>query len=77
MQNQMKIVVNCATGEVQEVPLTSQELEQMEKDRIAHEQELADRQKADAEQQALKDSAKAKLIAGQPLTEAEAAVLIA
>jgi len=42
---------------------------QAEADRLAQEQ-------AEADRQALKDSAKAKLIAGEPLTAEEAAVIV-
>ena len=71
-----KLVANCQTGEIQEVPLTAEEIAQLEADATQVEQEhLA--QKAEAQRIAdLKSSAKAKLIAGQPLTEEEASVLV-
>jgi hypothetical protein len=72
----MKVVVDCATGESVTVPLTAEELEQREIDRLAYEAQEAERIQAEAELQALKDSARAKLVAGQPLTEAEAATLV-
>jgi hypothetical protein len=71
-----KLVVNCETGEQTEIPLTAGELAQMETDRVAYEAQEAERLAAEAELKALKDSAKAKLVAGQPLTEAEAATLV-
>jgi hypothetical protein len=71
-----KVIVNCATGESTIVPLTPEELEQREIDRLAFEAEEAQRIEAEAELKALKDSARAKLVAGQPLTEAEAATLV-
>lgn len=46
-----KIVVNCTTGEVQELELTAEELTQREADRVAHEieqAELESKAKADA-----------------------------
>jgi formylmethanofuran dehydrogenase subunit B len=71
-----RIEINCSTGERTEIPLTPEELEeraamaaQAELDRIAQEeaaQALAD----------LKASAKAKLIAGLPLTAEEADTLV-
>ena len=71
-----KLIVDCATGEQKYVPLTAEEIAereemaaQAEADRLAREEEeqrLAD----------LKAGAKAKLIAGQPLTEEEAALLL-
>ena len=70
------IEVNCATGEVVERELTAEEIAareemaaQAEADRLA--QEAADQAKAD-----LKASAKAKLVAGQPLTADEADTLV-
>lgn len=69
-------IVNCATGEVSIVPFTEEEIEQRLRD-------VADFEKREAERQAqiqktieLKESAKAKLIAGEPLTEEEAAVIV-
>jgi hypothetical protein len=71
-----KIIIDVSTGERQIVELTDAEIAereamaaQAELDRIAEEeaaQALAD----------LKASAKAKLVAGEPLTEEEAAVLV-
>jgi aspartokinase len=72
----MKVIVDCSTGESVTVPLTAEELEQREIDRIAYEAEEAERIQAEAELQALKDSARAKLVAGEPLTEEEAATLV-
>lgn len=71
-----RIEVNCTTGEVTEVELTTQELEQREADRVAHEAELTARAEAKAIADALKASAKAKLIAGEPLTAEEANTLV-
>ena len=71
-----KIIVDCSTGIQTEVPLTEEEVAewnarkvQAEADAIAE----AEAAKALAE---LKTSAKAKLVAGEPLTEEEAAVLV-
>lgn len=70
------IEVNCETGEVTERPLTAEEIEaneaaaaQAEADRLAAEE-------AAAALAALKTSARSKLVAGQPLTEEEAATLV-
>ena len=71
-----KIEVNCTTGEVTEVELTTQELEQREADQVAYEAELTARAEAKAIADALKASAKAKLIAGEPLTAEEADTLV-
>ena len=59
----MKVIVDCSTGESVTVPLTTEELEQRELDRIAYEAEEAARLAAEQEQEALKASANAKLAA--------------
>lgn len=71
-----KLIVDCSTGERQVVELTDEEIAereamaaQAEADRLAQEQ-------AEADLQALKDSARAKLVAGEPLTSEEAGVLV-
>jgi hypothetical protein len=56
-----KIVVNCATGETTEIPLTQAELEQRELDRLAFEKAEADNLKAETQKAALQASANAKL----------------
>ena len=71
-----KLVINCATGERKQIPLSAEELAQREADRIAAEAAEAERLQAEADLEALKASAKAKLISGVPLTEAEAGVLV-
>lgn len=72
----MKLVVDCSTGEQTYVPLTAEELAQAELDRIASEAAEAERLAAEEALTALKASAKAKLVSGQPLTEEEASVLV-
>ena len=71
-----KVVVNCADGTSEIIPLTEAELEQREADRLAWEAAEAEREAAAAALATLKASAKAKLIAGEPLTEAEADTLV-
>jgi hypothetical protein len=71
-----KVIVDCSTGESSIVPLTEAELEQRELDRIAFETAEAERLAAEEALATLKASAKAKLIAGEPMTEAEASVLL-
>jgi hypothetical protein len=71
-----KLVVDCATGEQKEIPLSSEEIAQREADALAWQEAETARLAAEAATDALKASAKAKLIAGEPLTEAEASVLI-
>lgn len=57
-------------------PLTAEEIAQREIDAKAWADQQAAEEAAVAERDALKASARAKLIAGQPLTEAEAALLV-
>ena len=72
----MKTVVDCATGEVKSVPLTAAEIAQRDQDAAAFAAQKAAEEAAAATKAALKESAKAKLVAGEPLTEEEAAVLV-
>jgi hypothetical protein len=71
-----RIEINCTTGEVTEVPLTAEEIAQREADIIASTARLAEEAAAEAAHAALKASAKAKLVAGTPLTEEEAATIV-
>lgn len=57
----MKVIVDCATGESTTVPLTPEELEQRELDRLAYEASEATRKAAEEEKETLKASANAKL----------------
>jgi hypothetical protein len=70
------IEVNCETGEVTERPLTAEEIAQREVDAAAYAAAKAEEEEAAAALAALKASAKAKLVAGTPLTEEEAATLV-
>jgi hypothetical protein len=58
-----KLVVDCSTGEQTIVPLTPEEIAQREADALAYEQAEAERLAAEAEKQALQESANAKLLA--------------
>ena len=71
-----KLIVDLAKGTQEYVDLTPEEIQQRELDAIAaatakSEQDAKDKALAD-----LKASAKAKLVAGQPLTAEEADTLI-
>ena len=71
-----KIVVNCETGVTETIELTADEIAQLQADQA---QADLDRAAAEAEASrlaALKTSAKAKLVAGEPLTTEEASLLI-
>ena len=76
-----KMVVDCSLPEghpdkVQIIPLTDEEIAEREAQAAQAEAERLAREEAEAALAALKASAKAKLVAGQPLTEEEAAVLV-
>jgi hypothetical protein len=68
--------INCATGEVIERPLTSQEIAQREKDAADFAARKAEEDAAAQALATLKASAKAKLIAGEALTAEEADTLV-
>lgn len=71
-----KIVVDCTTGQQSIVPLTAEEIAQREADAAAYAEAEAARVEAEEAKTNLKNSAKAKLIAGEPLTAEEAEVLV-
>lgn len=71
-----KITVDCSTGIETVEPLTAEELAQHEVDRLAYEAQKAEQDAADQARAELKASAVAKLVAGNPLTEDEAALLV-
>jgi hypothetical protein len=60
----------------QVIELTVEEIAQREADNLAYEAQQAAQKAAEETTAALKKSAKAKLVAGQPLTEEEAATLV-
>jgi len=68
-----KVIVNCETGEVTEVELTAEEIQQREDDRIAYEAAKAE----EATAAALKAEAKAGLLARLGITAEEAELLLA
>jgi hypothetical protein len=72
----MKLIVDCATGAQTYVPLSEEEIAEREALAAQAAEEQAAREAAEAEREALKASARAKLVSGQPLTEEEAALLV-
>jgi hypothetical protein len=73
---QYKLVVDCTTGKQEYIALTPAEI--AERDQMAA-QAAEDQAKREADAQALADlkaSAKAKLTAGEPLTDEEAAAIV-
>ena len=70
-----KMIVDVQTGEQFLVPLTPAELAQRDQDLAAAQEAEAARVAEQERIEALKVSARAKLVAGEPLTEEEAGVL--
>ena len=68
----MKVVANKENPNGIEMENTAEELAQQEKDKVAHAERKEANRIAKENNANLKASAKAKLIAGEPLTEAEA-----
>ena len=68
-----KIIVNCETGEVSEVELTTDEVAQRAKDATAYAKAKADEEQAAAE----KVEAKAAIAERLGLTDAELSILLA
>jgi len=71
-----KVIVDCVTGETKIVELTAQELAARDQMAAQAAEDQAAREAEAARVAALKVSAKAKLVAGEPLTADEAAVLV-
>ena len=59
----MKVIVNCETGVISEIPLTDEEIAQRETDAAKFAAEQAEREAAEAAAVASKNSAFAKLSA--------------
>jgi aconitase B len=76
MPNPTRIEINCTTGEVLEIELTDAEVAAREAQAVIAEQEKAAEEAAATAIAELKASAKAKLVAGQPLTAEEADTLV-
>jgi hypothetical protein len=73
---QYKLVVDCSTGKQEYIALTAAEI--AERDQLAA-KAAEEQSKREAETQKLADlktSAKAKLTAGEPLTDEEAAAIV-
>jgi hypothetical protein len=70
------IEIDCSTGESVERDMTPAELEAQAAMQAQAEENRAAEDAARAANDALKASAKAKLVAGQPLTEEEAATIV-
>lgn len=73
MPNPTKVIIDCSTGEVTEVELTAEEIQQREDDRIAAEAAKAE----EATNAALKAEQKAALLERLGITAEEAELLLA
>jgi hypothetical protein len=71
-----KLIVDLAKGTQEYVDLTPAEIAQRDQDAAAYAEAQLLREQDAAAKEALRESAKAKLVAGEPLTEDEAAVLV-
>ena len=71
-----KIVVNCETGVSEEIELTADEITQLEADKAQAESDRVTQATEATRINALKASARAKLVAGEVLTADEAALII-
>ena len=71
-----EISINVQTGNVVERELTTEEINQLKTQHTEMLKTKETEEKAKAEKKTLKDSAKAKLIAGEKLTEEEANIIV-
>lgn len=71
-----KVIVNCETGVSEEIELSADEVAQFEADKAQAELDAAAAQAEADRIEALKVSARAKLVAGEVLTADEAALII-
>lgn len=69
-------IYDCTTGIEETRPMTDEEWETHKSITAQAQLQMAERQTQKEAQDALRASVKAKLIAGEPLTEEEAAVLV-
>jgi len=77
MTTPTKIIINCETGEQTVVPLTAEEIAERELMAAQAQAEQEAREAEAAAKEAMKLSARQKLVAGEPLTAEEAELLIA
>lgn len=70
-----KVIVDCSTGETKIVELTAQEIAERDQMAAAAAEAQAAREAEATRIANLKASAKAKLVAGEPLTTEEAEVI--
>ena len=68
--------IDCSTNTISYRPMTDDEIAAREEAAADFANREAEREAAISAKEALKESAKAKLVAGEPLTEEEASVLV-
>jgi hypothetical protein len=73
--NSVKLVLNCSTGEESYVPLTEEEVLQVQKSAREYEEAQAQALESQNRLEEIRQSAKSKLMSGTPLTEEEASSL--
>jgi hypothetical protein len=71
-----KLEINCETGEEVVSFLSEEEIATIEQNRQTSLIQRQEEEAAEAQRNALKESARAKLVSGEPLTEEEAALLV-
>lgn len=76
MEKLTKIIVDCSTGEQSVVELSAEEIAEREAMAAEFAAQEAQRQAELEAKETLRQSAISKLVAGQPLTEEEAALLV-
>jgi hypothetical protein len=72
----MKLIVDCSSGAQTYVPLSAEEIAEREVMAAQAAEEQVAREAEEVRIAALKDSARAKLVAGEPLSAEEAALLV-
>jgi hypothetical protein len=75
--NNVKLVLDCSTGEAIYTPLTESEILQIQENARIYQESQAQALELENRIIQIKESAKAKLVAGEPLTEEEASALLA
>jgi hypothetical protein len=69
-------IMDCSTGIQTSRELTDAEIAELEAQRLKYEAEMIEKEVEEKRISDLKTSAKAKLVAGEPLTEEEAATIV-
>lgn len=75
-EKMIKAVFDCATGTTEYIELTDAEIADLLAQQAESAKSTIAREAEAARLDAIKESAKAKLVAGEPLTEEEAATIV-